>query len=209
MGLERTMNSNIFSPRLPTSKTWTELPGDFAAKLQEVFSRQFAGKVPQGEFIVDGRIYPDEVVMLAGHLEAGRLRQINFEASVDLPLIQDMDPNGEEDEDGSITMSRLYVCIDALGSLMEEYFEKNDVEEMDVPLAWRPYEFENETVHLKYSTVNTRLEEEADRILGLLSEALVNENEQSEDALANAEIDSELAEQVQQMIREGKHPLQN
>ena len=201
--------SSSFTPRLATSKTWTDLPGDFAGNLQGVFSRQFDGKGPQGEFIVDGRIYPDEVVVRMGYLESGRLRQINFEASVDLPLVQDIDPNAEEGDAESITMERLYVCVDALGSLMEEYFEKGDVDEMDVPLSWRPYEFEDETVFLKYSTVNTRLEEEADRLLGLLSEALVNEDEKSEDALANAEIDSELAQQVQKLIREGKHPLQN
>ena len=190
--------SSSFTPRLATSKTWTDLPGDFAGNLQGVFSRQFDVKGPQGEFMVR-----------MGYLESGRLRQINFEASVDLPLVQDIDPNAEEGDAESITMERLYVCVDALGSLMEEYFEKGDVDEMDVPLSWRPYEFEDETVFLKYSTVNTRLEEEADRLLGLLSEALVNEDEKSEDALANAEIDSELAQQVQKLIREGKHPLQN
>ena len=194
------MSANI-TPRLPSSNTWTELPKEFTEKVKTIFVNQFKVEGGYGEFLIEGRIYPDEVVVRAGFIEKGRLKQANFEASMDRVKTP-------EDK----TMDALYSAIDALGGLMEEFFEldggEDGTEELDVPLNWQPYDFEGETVYLQQSTVNSRLEAEADRILGLLEKSLVQEENQSEDALARAEIDSELAEEVQKLIREGKHPLQ-
>jgi hypothetical protein len=90
---------------------------------------------------------------------------------------------------------------------MEEYFDTDQSEDqMDIGLQWKAFDFEGSEIYLKYSTVNTRLEAEADRILGLFDESLVREELQTEDALEVAEIDSELAHDVQKAIREGKHP---
>ena len=228
-----------FQPRLGTSTKWTEIPEDFLAKVRTVFNNQFKQEAETGEFLAEGHIYPQELVLRVGYLEAGRLKQINFEASMDLKpvaekpagasmqgpatisdiptfpgagmgsgfgddggVFADSDADGE---DATGTMASLYICIDVLGSLMEEYFQKGDIGEVDVPLHWKAYDFEDDIVYLQYSTVNTRLEEEADRLLGLLAEDLVFEGEASEDALANADVDSELASEVQRMIREGKY----
>ncbi len=202
------MSANL-TPRRPTSTTWTDLPSEFAAKIKTVFENQFKTEAQYGEFLVDGRIYPEEVVMRVGFLESGRLKQINFEASMDLPKRNEADtddgPDDATENTEDKTMERLYVCIDALGSLMEEYFELGDEEEIDVPLHWRAYEFEEDIVFLQHSTVNTRLEEEADRILGLLEKQLVHETQRSEDALANADVDNELALEIQKAIRSGRY----
>ncbi|MES2857441.1 MAG: hypothetical protein V4692_16335 [Bdellovibrionota bacterium] len=200
-------------PRLPSSLKWTEIPKEFLAKVVTVFNNQFVAEAKDGEFIADGRIYPEEVVLRVGFLEKGRIKQINFEASMDIRGLSPetalaADEEAELKAEQSKTMDRLFTCLDALGSLMEEYFQIGDVEEMDVPLRWKESEFEGETVYLQYSTVNTQLEAEADRILGLLADDLVQESAATEDALAGAEIDSELAEEIQKLIRAGKHPLQ-
>lgn len=200
------MSTNL-DPRLPTSKKWSNLPREFTDKLRHTFTQQFAAEPRRGEFVAEGRIYPEEVILRVGFLETGRLKQINFEASMDLPLQlseKAADQFGEE----NLTMERLYVCIDAIGSLMEEYFQTGDEGEMDILPQWKAFDFEGDEVFLKFSTVNSRLEQEADRILGLDAQALIIEAESNEDALTGAEIDSELAMEVQKMIREGRHPLQ-
>jgi hypothetical protein len=217
---------------------WTPIPADFAEQIKKVFTQQFKREAQLGEFLIEGCIYSEEVVLRIGYLEKGRLKQVNFEASMDLPKAS---TEGDEDADDisslsddmsadagqslgqslapgygetnaspkaqSKAMDRVYTCIDAIGSLMEEYFQLGDEEELDVPLRWRAYEFEGETVYLQHSTVNTKLEEEADRLLGLSENALVHEEAATDDALANAEIDTELAKEIQKAIREGRIKL--
>ena len=207
--------STTFTPRLATSRQWTELPSEFLSKVRLVFDNQFKAETALGEFIVDGRIYPEEVLVRVGYLEHGRLKQINFEASMDLAKAKAAtgDQGGDQGGEQSSTMELLYVCIDSLGSLMEEYFQIEDGDELDVPNYWRAYEFEGDTVYLQHSTLNTKLESEADRLLGLEAKKLFNDvaadgepgGASSEDALAKAEIDADLAFQVQELIRSGKY----
>ncbi len=234
------MSSN-FKPRLPTSQTWTELPTDFTGKVQSVFAQEFPVELRSGEFLVEGRIYAAEMVIRLGFLEKGRLKQINFEASVDLPpepssaanlngtlpnaaaaiasefaaedeSNTDLEDDSELDLDGddpesdgdgetdseydreiSKTMDLLYGCIDALGSVMEEYFDLDEKEEIDVPESWQAFDFEGVTIYLQQSSVNTQLEAEADRILGFTESQLVHDSQKSEDALSKAEISNVLA----------------
>lgn len=194
-------------PRLATSKVSTAVPPEFLAKVRGVFEKQFQIEADLGEFIADGLIFPDEVVLRIGYLERGRLKQINFEASMDIKKTKLADSDATTPTG---TMERLYTLIDVLGSLMEEYFMAGQVEDdMDLPVSWREMEFEGETVFIQHTTVNTRLEEEADRILGLIADELVKEAKASEDALANAEIDSELAFEIQKEIRSGRYKLKD
>ncbi len=227
-----------FMPRLPDSTKWTEVPEDFLAKVRQVFQTQFKKQATEGEFIADGQIYPEEVLLRIGYIESGRLKQINFEASMDVKKSSidtsalDSDEamvDGDEDYDAptsnfaarreafadevaedandkSTTMDRLFSCIDILGSLMEEYFgSESDIDQVDIPLHWKGYAFEGEKIYLQYSTINTKLEEEANRLLGLLGDSLVNERTADEDAMAAAQVDSDLAFEIQKAIREGTY----
>ena len=226
---------SYFNPRLSTSTKWTEVPADFLAKVRQVFQNQFKKQALEGEFIADGQIYADEVLLRIGFIESGRLKQINFEASMDVKksnidesafadseevmLDEDesksnfgarraafADEEAEAAGDQSTTMDRLFSCIDILGSLMEEYFAaEEDIEQVDIPLHWKGYEFEGERIYLQYSTVNTRLEEEANRLLGLIGDSLVNERDANEDAMVAAQVDSDLAFEIQKAIREGTY----
>ncbi len=211
MGIEVTRSQNLV-PRLASSKKWTGLPEELLGNLQNVLKEEFKPEAQFGEFLVEGRIYPEELILRVGYLEKGRLKQINFEASVDLPKAEERNPQNLSDDSEksepkeSPVLQRLYSCVDVLGSLMQEYFEIGDENEIDVPQSWSPIEFDGTTVYLQRSTYNTKLEEEADRLLGLLDKRLVHEDAPSEDALEMAEINSELAFEIQKAIRSGKYP---
>lgn len=213
MEIEVTRSMNLV-PRLPSSKKWTGLPAELIVNLENVFKEEFKPEAQYGEFLIEGRIYPEELILRVGYLEKGRLKQVNFEASIDLPkpdskTTQNLseESNDSEEKKESAVMQRLYSCVDALGGLMEEYFQIGDDTEMDIPERWTPFEFEGETLYLQRSSYNTKLEEEADRLLGLLDNRLVHEETPSEDALENAEVNSELAFQIQKEIRSGKYTL--
>lgn len=211
MEIEVSRSINLV-PRLASSRKWTGLPTEFLLNLQNVFKEEFKHEAQHGDFLFEGRIYPEELILRVGYLEKGRLKQVNFEASIDLPkpeerTAENLSKETESSESKESTvMQRLYSCVDALGSLMEEYFEIGDDNEMDIPEKWSPFDFEGETVYLQRSSYNTKLEEEADRLLGLLDKRLVHEESPSEDALENAEINSELAFKIQKAIRSGKYP---
>lgn len=178
------------NPRLSTSLKWTALPSEFADKVRKVFADNFKVEAEAGEFLVEGRIYPEEILMRIGYLEKGRLKQVNFEAS------------STYSKEAGNAFDKLYLCVDAIASMMEEAFEAD--EEIEFPLNWREYDFEGQPVFLQYSTVNTELEAEADRILGLADQALVKEEileDDNRDAMEQAVVDSDLAKEIQKRIR--------
>lgn len=209
------LKSSNLTPRLASSRQWTALPAELLKNILGIFNSQFKAEAQRGEFLIDGRIYSDELVMRVGYLEKGRLKQVNFESSMDLKAhseaeleLKNLDENeSSETSEDSATMARVFTSIDALGSLLEEYFDLGDEEEIDVPERWRAYDFEGDVVYLQHSTINSRLEDEADRWLGLDEKKLYHEAQESEDALLNADVDSELAFEIQKAIRSGKFPL--
>ena len=187
------------TPRLTQLKDWTALPQEFCEKAVLVFAQNFLEEAERGQFVVDGRIYPNEIIVRAGFLEAGRLRQTNFEVSID----HSADKNA---------MAQLFLGIDVLGSVFETHFEHlhNDEQaDVDYPMHWEEFEFDDSKVFLRFSTANTALEQEADRLLGLGSGGLYQEvtahlTESPDDALLRAEIDSELAKEVSKALRTGE-----
>lgn len=192
------------NPRLSTQKTWTTLPREFREKAAQVFAQNFRKESAKGDFLIEGRIYPTEILMRAGYTEKGRLKQTNFEVSIDLTTA----PASDQGTDKT-AMDHLFLGIDVLGSVFETHFEHLSEEESDdveYPFTWEEFEFDDHKVHLRFSTVNTRLEDEADRILGQSAPGLFNEDtETSTDAMTRAEIDSELAKDVSQAIRDGRY----
>lgn len=176
------------TPRLKNSVQWTELPTELIDKIKSVFESEFQTEAAQGDFLVEGRLYQSEVVLRIGFLEKGRLKQINFEASMDIPTV-DADQNQVEEQNSDLdnfgssspAMNCLYSCIDSLGCVMDEYFDLASDDEIDIPTNWEEYDFEGEQIYLRHSTVNTRLEQEADRLLGLVDERLVKGPESDQD----------------------------
>lgn len=186
-------------PRLMTSLQWTPFPQEFADKILQVFSENFGGRAAGGEFLVDGRIYPQEILVRIGYLAKGRLRQVNFEASMEYSM-----EKGDEKNEAQPAQKAIYACVDMLGSVFEEYLASETQDEIEFPLHWQAYDFEDSIVWLQHSTVNTRLEAEADKWLESADDkALVYDDGLSEDALTRAIVDTEFAQEVQKEIRKG------
>ncbi len=182
------------NPRLATSIKWTALPTEFADKVRKVFSDNFKVEAAAGRFVVEGRIYPEEIIVRIGYLENGRLKQVNFEAS------------SAYSKEKANSFEKLYLCVDAIASMLEEAFEAEADEDLDFPLHWREFDFEGQPVFLQHSTVNSELEEEANRILGLAADGLLKEvsiDDDARDAMDVAVVDPDLAKQIQKRIRAG------
>ncbi|HEX4924577.1 MAG TPA: hypothetical protein VFV50_10840 [Bdellovibrionales bacterium] len=151
------------SPRKSTS-----LPKEFLDNVKDVFTKTFKKQLKGRAIIVEGRIYPDEVLLSVGYKESPKaLRQTNFEASVD--------SNGKD------VLKKLELCVDGISSMMSQYFEAD--EDLDLPRNWKAFPFEKDTIFLQYSGRNTELEAEANKILGLKrgDELMIDEAEDLED----------------------------
>ncbi len=172
------------NPRLKNSKKWTTFPGEYLTQVQTVFQDTFAKNLTNSKLVVEGRIYPEEILLRVGILEEGRLSQANFEVSMNYST---------KTKDA---VERIHDCIDAIASMMNDYFESNG--ETEFPRTWQEFEFNKRPVFLQFSTVNSDLEAQADALLGQSFEDMVQEDKDSEDALARAEarieVDDEKAE---------------
>lgn len=166
-------------PRLKTSKKWTSFPKEYTAQIKTVFEENFEADRDGQAITVEGRIYPGEVLLRVGLAQPGRLRQSNFEVSL------------EYNAKNKDALERIHNAVDAVASMMADYFE--DEEKADLPLAWQEFPFQGKTVFLQFSTVNSDLEKQADALLGIKDEDLVvDAEEHDEDALARAESDPSL-----------------
>lgn len=162
------------NPRTKTESKWTELPPDLKKQISTIFQQNFEKQIgASGEIRTDGRIYPKEIVLSVGIHKKGELRFHNFEVSID------------HKNDKEKIVELIYLSVDAIASLMTEYFE-ND-EDIELPYTWMQYPFQDQKVWLQFSTVNPDLEAEANRLLGLtLDEETILKNaeaERSPDAL--------------------------
>jgi hypothetical protein len=149
-------------PRVSSSTKWTNLPPELLNQIQDVFSESFQDRSRMGKFHSQGWIYAQEMVLRVGFLENGRLVQNNFEFSMDF------------DAKKQNALEQIHLAIDCIASMVAEYFETEG--ELDMPLDWSEYNFDSHRVFLRYSTINTTLEEEANRLLGIQATDLLNEN---------------------------------
>lgn len=158
------------NPRKKESKKWTAIPAELAKQIKTVFEESFSAHLSQKTLKVEGRIYPSEVLMRIGINSKGELRFQNFEVSVD---------HSAEKRD---TVQKITIAVDAIASLMVDYFEKE--EEHEMPFVWQEYPFEGLQLWLQYSSTNTELEAAANKLLGVEDESkLLTETKDELDAL--------------------------
>jgi hypothetical protein len=167
------------NPRLKSSKKWTRFPKEYSDQIQAVFKENFAEQLKAAELIIEGRIYPDEIMLRVGYHEKDRLAQANFEVSVDY----------SQSEQNAI--EKIHNCVDAAASMMLEYFENDG--EVDFPYVWKQYPFQKGKIYLQFSTENSSLEAEANKLLGLEENEMLHEDVDDEDALTRAETSEELS----------------
>ena len=140
-------------PRKKESKKWTDMPKEFSTQIKTVFEENFKVQLDGKKLLVEGRIYPSEILLRVGVNRVGELRYQNFEVSLD---------HSKAKQDA---ISQIHIAVDAIASLMVEYFENE--EEHEMPFVWQEYPFEKQTIWLQYSSVNPDLEAEANRLLGV------------------------------------------
>lgn len=179
------------NPRYKISQKWTPFPPEFSEQIRSVFVQNFEKQLGKTMSLsVDGRIYQKEITLRIGLHSKGELKHFNFEASVDLP------PNPANDENK--IFETISVAVDALASLVAEYFE-ND-QDIELPYTWTESTFEGKKVWVQHSTENPDLEAEANKLLGLADDDGVLKNaddEKSEDVLdATEEEFDEFAENI-------------
>ncbi len=163
------------SPRRASSKKWTTFPPEFIDQVTGVFKETFAKSLNDSTLVVDGRIYPEELVLRVGVREKGRLKQSNFEVSTDY------------EADVPESLDRIHCLVDVAASMMLEFFESEG--EAEFPFVWKEYPYKGKPIYLQINAENTDLEAQANVFLGLSGEELLNEETTSEDALDRAEQD--------------------
>ncbi|AZZ36865.1 hypothetical protein CIK05_08700 [Bdellovibrio sp. qaytius] len=145
-------------PRYKISQKWTAFPAEFSEQIRLVFVQNFEKELGKTMSLsVDGRIFQKEITLRIGIHSKGQLKHFNFEASIDLP------PNPANDENK--IFETISVAVDALASLVAEYFE-NDCE-IEMPFTWTESKVDGKSVWIQHSTENPDLEAEANRLLGL------------------------------------------
>lgn len=168
------------NPRKKESKKWSLLPPELSAQIKSVFVENFESHLKDKNLKVEGRIYPTEILMRIGINQKGELRYLNFEVSVD---------HSAEKQN---TLTQINVAVDAIASLMLEYFDNDEDHEM--PHTWQEYPFEKQKIWLQFSSVNSDLEAEADKLLGITEDnSLLQETEEDFEAyglLDDEEIDT-------------------
>ncbi len=142
------------NPRYKTNKKWIEFPTELITEISNVFKQTFEKNLANHKNLqVFGRFYEKELILRIGINTKGELRFHNFEVSIDRVAEADK------------TLDLVYMAIDAVASLVTEYFENN--EETEIPYTWSELTFDEQKIWVQYSTENSSLEAEANKLLGL------------------------------------------
>lgn len=138
-------------PRLKTSLKAQDFPLDYIKMIRDVIGKNFKKDVKDKNVLVQGLIYPEEILIRIGFQDKGALTQRGFEASI-----------GHSISKKNI-MEQIYVALDALGSMIEQYFKAEG--DLELPKTWNSFDLDGQKVFLMTSTENPDLEALADEFL--------------------------------------------
>lgn len=135
-------------------KRFSLLPEDFNSLIKQNLLESIDLPIEnlESNFLVKGRIYPEELLLRFSLIEKGRLKCHNFTGSIDY------------DKEAGDIIDRTQNIMEALASMMMEFLEEQG--DIDMPLDWHEYSFDDRKIFLMYSTENDALEEEAKLLLG-------------------------------------------
>ena len=141
-------------PRLKNSTQWTPYPTELCEQAMEVLTERFSEEygLEKSQFVVEGRIYKEELIGRFGLNTPEQLKQPNFEISV------------EYDQEKDKVLEVIQASMDMVEHLWTELLEE-DFEDYELSKEWQPLNLDKKTYHYRYSTVNTQLEEQADQWL--------------------------------------------
>ncbi len=169
------------NPRLKTSKKWTNFPKEYQTQIESVFSDNFKSELKNSSLTIDGRIYPNEVLLCVAFGEKKGLSRNNFIVS------QNYDLKSPD------VVEKIHTAIDAIASLMTDFFS-NEQDSSDLPRSWQEFDFNKKPLFFMYTTENPDLEREADALLGESASSLVHDEDfEEEDALDLADEDQNMS----------------
>ncbi|MCB0347442.1 MAG: hypothetical protein KDD37_01335 [Bdellovibrionales bacterium] len=153
------------------AKKFQPLPKDFCDLAIETFKDAFKDKMQGYGLEINGRLYPEEIIVRLSLAKKSELKQHNFSVSVD------------HTQDMSNALDQMHLGIDILASFLEDYLEATAAgEDLDVPLDWHGYEVEGQQIYLVYDSDNDDLEKKANELLGITEDVeLVDEDELGQD----------------------------
>lgn len=136
----------MFEPRLKESFKHTpqNLPTDLGKMIQESICQKYT-YFNDKDVLVQGAIYPEELILSIGYKEKASLRQLNFECSMSY------DANNDQN-----VIEKFHDSADALDSMINEYIDaRGDIE---MPDQWTEFDFDDGKVFLRFSKLNTEIE---------------------------------------------------
>ena len=101
--------------------------------------------------MVEGFIYSEEILLRVGFREKSGISQMNFEASLEYSIKK------------KNIMTQIYLALDALGSMIDQYFKAEG--DIELPIVWNEFRIDGCDVHLMTSRENSDLEAAADQFL--------------------------------------------
>lgn len=174
------------NPRYKATKKWTEFPSDLTNEISQLFKQTFDEQLKNySKLTVQGRFYEKEIILRVGLNRKGELRFNNFEVSID------------HKNEAEKVIEQVYILVDALGSLLIEFFDNED--DIELPYTWMEYPFNNHKIWIQFSSENPDLEAEANKLLGETDDHLLKnaDDEESLDILdATEEQFDEFAEKL-------------
>lgn len=178
----------MIKSRLKTSKAWTEIPQDFKIQVLDLFKSHFKPQASVGHFELSGRIYKNEVILRFSYLVKGTLKPVQFDLSSDLS------PDHQ-----SKALDLFEKLVDCAASLFQSTF---DDESFGVPSIWTEIDFENLKIYAKSESINQKLEDEANKLLGadFLAEELDGENLAIDKNLIYGDIESDDIEKIAEVL---------
>lgn len=160
---------------------WTDLPEDFKKMVIEVLSTHFKAQMKTGKFMIEGRIYKNEIVMRCGYLPNDSIKPIQFDMSMDY------------DSKAKEPLKYFESLVDLGASLIETYFQNPNEE---FPLLWTPIEFSGQEIFFKQDGTNSELEEMANQILG---------EDELDDGLVHGDLESDEIEKITETLNQKKN----
>lgn len=154
------------NPKLSTSIQWTHLPSEFLEQVHASLLKLWPAIPENLSLIVEGWVFPEELVVRIGFLEKGRLTQANFEISKEISKKQKI-------------MDQVEICFDAAFTSANEYLTAGESANPHVyPRIWKELTHKGNPLWFQFSTENSELEKQANQLLGA-ENSLMNFDETS------------------------------
>jgi hypothetical protein len=147
---QKGQNKPMIKPRLKNSLRFQELPIDSIKLMKDVIQKNFKKYLKDKTIFIQGFIYTEEILLRVGFQSEG-IAQRNFEASISYSAKK------------KDIMERIYIALDALGSMIDQYFKAEG--DIEMPITWNEFKLDGESVYLQTSNENTSLEAVANKLL--------------------------------------------